>query len=103
MIVQTANYYPLYSRADEYDAHLPASMSRRAAFTQQQIYDHYVATYRDHMHIPPTAGDPNRGVSNPALYSSNFANAGVLGEVRHALLPLNSLRVAVSLWCGIVF
>jgi len=68
--LSTANYYPLFSRTDEYDAHLPASMSRRAAYTQQQIYDHYVATYRDHTReMGPVAGDPNSGVSNPTLYA----------------------------------
>jgi len=69
--LSTANYYPLFSRTDEYDAHLPASMSRRAAYTQQQIYDHYVATYRDHTReMGPVAGDPNSGVSNPTLYGA---------------------------------
>jgi len=68
--LSTANYYPLYTREDEYDAHLPASMSRRATYTQQMIYDNYVNTFREH--TPEyggrfAGGDPNVGVSTPSL------------------------------------
>jgi len=105
--LSTANYYPLYSRSDEYDAHLPASMSRRAAFTQQQIYDHYVSTYRDHTrellggpsHSIGPAGDPNVGVSNPTLYS-NTANIGALGEAHGRALGMQSPNNYFPLFAG---
>jgi len=77
--LSTANYYPLYSKTDEYDAHLPASMSRRATYTQQMIYDNYVNTYRQHTHFTSPAGDPNVGVSTPALYG-NSDQFGGMGE-----------------------
>jgi len=87
--LSTANYYPLYSRTDEYDAHLPASMSRRAAYTQQQIYDHYVATYRAHTDGGEMGGsDPNFGVSNPTLTGST--NAPNLGEAHGRALGMQS-------------
>jgi len=76
--LSTANYYPLYTRTDEYDAHLPASMSRRATYTQQMIYDNYVNTYLDHTKgsgFP--AGDPNVGVSNPMLGSVSAQFGGM--------------------------
>jgi len=81
--LSTANYYPLYSRTDEYDAHLPASMSRRAAHTQQLIYDNYVANYRDHMHYAPL-GDPNVGVS----YVDGALSSAGLGEAHGRALSL---------------
>jgi hypothetical protein len=88
--LSTANYYPLFSRTDEYDAHLPASMSRRAAYTQQQIYDHYVATYRDHTReMGPVSGDPNSGVSNPTLYGAGVGmDSAGLGSAHGAALSL---------------
>jgi len=77
--LSTANYYPLYSKTDEYDAHLPASMSRRATYTQQMIYNNYVNTYRQHTHFTSPAGDPNVGVSTPSLYG-NSDQFGGMGE-----------------------
>jgi len=87
--LSTANYYPLYSRTDEYDAHLPASMSRRATYTQQMIYDNYVNTYRQHTHFTAPTGDPNVGVSTP-FQNGLDAQFGGMGAAHQRALELGA-------------
>jgi len=86
--LSTANYYPLYSKTDEYDAHLPASMSRRATLTQQMVYDNYVTNYYAHTHYSPT-GNPNLRISNPSMYGNSAAMGG-LGEAHARVLSSQS-------------
>jgi len=86
--LSTANYYPLYSKTDEYDAHLPASMSRRATLTQQMVYDNYVTNYYAHTHYSPT-GNPNLLITNPSMYGNSAAMGG-LGEAHARVLASQS-------------
>jgi hypothetical protein len=86
--LSTANYYPLYSRSDEYDAHLPASMSRRHTLDQQMMFDNYVSNYYAHTHYTPT-GNPNLGISDPRHFGNSAAMGG-LGEAHARVLTAQS-------------